>query len=163
MGTSLKLKGKKFFRLTPLRRLRLDHHSQWVWSFRCDCGKRVTAPATRVQLGHTRSCGCFQREQAKRYRTIHGKCNTVEYRLFQGALSRAKRDGLPFSLRLNDIVIPPVCPLLGINLFVRKGFLTPNSPTLDRINMNKGYTKRNSWVISHRANTIKSNASFKEI
>ena len=38
-----------------------------------------------------------------------------------------------------------------------------NSPSIDRIDPSKGYTKDNVWVISRRANTIKSNATVDEV
>lgn len=68
-----------------------------------------------------------------------------------------------FDITVDDIEIPDVCPVLGIPLFVSSGTLSRNSPTLDRINSSKGYTRDNIKVISHRANTIKSNASAEEI
>ena len=58
---------------------------------------------------------------------------------------------------------PKLCPILGIPLFVGRRKSTDNSPTLDRIDNNKGYTKDNIHIISRKANAMKSNASFKEI
>lgn len=39
----------------------------------------------------------------------------------------------------------------------------PNSPSLDRIDNTKGYTPDNIWVISQRANAMKSAASDEEL
>ena len=41
--------------------------------------------------------------------------------------------------------------------------LCSNSPSLDRLDNNKGYTKENISVISYKANRIKNDASFEEI
>lgn len=81
------------------------------------------------------------------------------------ARARAKKLGLPFDLEIGDILIPERCPVLGIPLVFRRGQkgASPNSPSLDRFDGEKGYTKDNVVVISHRANTIKNNATMFEV
>ena len=65
---------------------------------------------------------------------------------------------------MSDIFIPEACPLLGIEITKNiVGQPTHNSPSLDRIDNRLGYVKGNVWVISHRANTLKSNASLEEL
>lgn len=79
---------------------------------------------------------------------------------------RAKKKGLEFSLTSNDIVVPEYCPVLGIKLeFVRNqnAILCGTSPSIDRVDNTKGYTKDNIQVISMRANHIKRDMSFEEI
>jgi hypothetical protein len=87
--------------------------------------------------------------------------------LVYSAKSRAKRLGLPFNLEHGDIAIPAVCPVLGIplvqNAGSEKGGPRDNSPTLDRVRPELGYVKGNVRVISSRANTIKSNATAREL
>ena len=84
--------------------------------------------------------------------------------MFIGAKQRAKRKGIEFSLIKEDIIIPTHCPILGIELKTNQSRgLRPNSPSLDRRDNNKGYTKDNICVISGRANTLKSNASIEEL
>lgn len=71
------------------------------------------------------------------------------------AKSRAKKQCLPFNLEVSDIVIPSVCPILGIPLAVAEKSVSEGSPTLDRIDPEKGYVKGNVAVISYKANLLK--------
>jgi hypothetical protein len=101
------------------------------------------------------------------------KCNAVYMRDFQkrdlrrrllfGARERAVRSGVEFNITLDDIYIPLFCPLLKIPLRAGTARIQSSSPTLDRFNPKEGYVSGNVWVISHKANRIKSNASFEEI
>lgn len=100
--------------------------------------------------------------------TVHAKhrqrhAENPANRLVVSAKKRAAKNGLPFSLSIKDILIPDLCPLLGIPLIVGTGRVNANSPTLDRIDNSKGYVPENVWVISYKANTIKSNATIAEI
>ena len=79
------------------------------------------------------------------------------------ARGRSKKKGILFDLEFVDITIPETCPLLGIPLRMGKRTAGFDSPTLDRIDPSKGYVKGNVWVISRRANMIKSDASIEEI
>jgi hypothetical protein len=78
------------------------------------------------------------------------------------AKGRAKRLNIPFDLITEDIVIPEICPVLGIKLERSLSRFNNNSPTLDRIQPDLGYTKGNVRVISHRANALKSNMTLEE-
>lgn len=84
--------------------------------------------------------------------------------LLAGARHRAKKFGLPFFLEIEDILIPRLCPALGLPIVRGSGGVhTPNSPTLDRIAPELGYVPGNVAVISRRANAIKQNATAEEI
>lgn len=98
--------------------------------------------------------GYGQTPEAKRQRTIW-------YRLRR----RSKALDLPFDLNPADIIIPPVCPALGIPLIssVGTGQRNDNTPSVDRIVPSKGYVKGNILVISLRANRIKNNATLEEL
>ncbi len=67
----------------------------------------------------------------------------------------AKKKGLKFNLTPNDIDIPKLCPVLAIPLKRSFGTRTDNSPSIDRIDSSKGYTKSNIVIISCKANIIK--------
>ena len=77
--------------------------------------------------------------------------------------SRAKRKEIDFNISKEDLFLPSHCPILGSELIIGKGKCTANSPTIDRIDSSKGYVRGNVHVISHRANTIKSDANLEEL
>ena len=79
------------------------------------------------------------------------------------AKARANRDGLPFDLTREDIVVPDVCPVLGIPLYVGDRNQHDNAPSLDRKDSTQGYVKSNVVVISYRANRIKNDATIEEL
>ena len=88
-----------------------------------------------------------------------------EYLLYWSAQARARKKGLPFTIKMADIHVPDTCPILGIPLQRQRGRggSTSNSPSLDQIVPGLGYVPENIQVISHRANTIKSNATLAEL
>lgn len=78
---------------------------------------------------------------------------------------RARKIGVAYTLTRDDIiaVFPEECPLLGIPFAFTQGKTVPASPSLDRKDSSKGYTPDNVWVISAKANRIKSDATTEEI
>ncbi len=61
------------------------------------------------------------------------------------------------SLKLSDIKIPEYCPVFGTPLDRRD---RNHVPTVDRIDNSKGYESNNIYVISHKANRLKSNGTI---
>lgn len=84
--------------------------------------------------------------------------------MWTGAKKRALKAGVAFNLLPADIVIPAVCPVLGIplSLKVNRGHHADDSPSLDRFDPRGGYVKDNVRVISLRANRLKSDGSAAE-
>jgi hypothetical protein len=61
-------------------------------------------------------------------------------------------------------ILPDICPVFGTPFMYRGRKKThPESPSIDRIDPKLGYVVGNVAIISHRANSIKSNASAEEI
>lgn len=78
--------------------------------------------------------------------------------------SLSKKRELPFNLEESDIVIPDVCPVLGIPIYFGSGNGPKhNSPSLDRLVPSKGYVKGNVNIISQKANRIKNDATLDEL
>lgn len=85
--------------------------------------------------------------------------------MYNNAKSRAKRLCIPFSISKEDIIIPEVCPVLGIELIwgVGNGRMNDSSPSLDRRDPSLGYVPGNVTVISWRANRLKGDAVVAEL
>lgn len=86
--------------------------------------------------------------------------------LYSGLKGSAKKRGINFELTkvdLWDLDIPITCPVLGIPLKFERGKATDNSVSIDRIDSTKGYTADNIIIISNRANTLKRDATLKEL
>lgn len=93
------------------------------------------------------------------------KSYSIEAKMRNRAQQRSRKSGISFNIKKEDIKVPDTCPILGIHLVSHKGRSggKKNSPSLDRINPLKGYTKDNIQVISHLANQMKSHANEKEL
>jgi len=152
--------------LTPLAgpgqlKAHLQQHinapSQWYWPYHCSfCGNQaelLIANARKQQ-------GCICRKGVK-----HGQHGTLAHDMWERSKRRAWKKGFEHTISHTDITIPSHCPLLGIPLFRAEGQdgSRSNSPSLDRIDSSKGYTPDNIWVISNKANSIKSNATVEEL
>jgi hypothetical protein len=89
--------------------------------------------------------------------------DSLPLHMLQRAKVRAAKNGIEFDLVLADIVIPDCCPILGTPLVVNAGGPGRSSPSLDRIDVSKGYVRGNVQVISYRANTMKNDAPPEEL
>lgn len=90
----------------------------------------------------------------------------VKRELINFAMDRAADKNRDFNITTKDVHIPLFCPILGIPIDTSRkgnGKATDSSPSIDRINSDKGYVLGNIQVISYRANTLKSNATIEEL
>lgn len=120
------------------------------------------------------ACGVFFEKTSRM--TLCKECNckrvksmSPEWRMHNRAKQRAIASGMMFDIEVEDIVIPEVCPVLGLPLKINnhsygKGHGPNNySPSLDRIDNTKGYVKGNVQVISQLANKMKSDATIEQL
>lgn len=159
-----KLLGRKFGKLTVCGNS-FRQSKKRLWPCTCDCGASASIATNKLLSGHTKSCGCLVQEVMQQ-RSTHG-CSrngelTPEYRLWQNARRRAKIKNVPFSLLPSDIKIPSHCPLLGVPLILASK-AQANQPSIDEVIPGKGYINGNFQIISHRANTLKNDATIEEL
>jgi hypothetical protein len=113
-----------------------------------------------------------RKEYREEYKSTHNQNNqkyyyserTNSYRidprkyLFKVAKTRAKKQGQPFEICLDDIIIPEKCPILNVDIdfFIKnKADSYKYAASLDRIDNLKGYVPGNVRVISRKANMMK--------
>ena len=56
--------------------------------YQCKCGNTTRAQMTQVKSGHTKSCGCLQKEAAITYQTKHGLHSHPLYSVWKGMNAR---------------------------------------------------------------------------
>lgn len=89
--------------------------------------------------------------------------NEVARSLLKSSKYRARLAGLPHTLQLSDVVIPELCPVLGLPLRKTLGRQGPHSPSLDRLDPAQGYVPGNVVVVSWRVNALKKDATPHEL
>jgi hypothetical protein len=99
----------------------------------------------------------------RRNKELSYKRTHIEKTMWKSAKYRAKKNGLPFDIEVSDIVIPKICPVLGIDIKQSEKNNSDNSPSLDKIVPELGYVKGNVMVISWRANSLKRDTSPEEL
>ena len=107
---------------------------------------------------HSKCKDCRKPMSQKHYATV-----SLERRTLQRAKSRAIQKGVPFSLTIDDIIIPEYCPILKTKLEQGDKIHNDNSPSLDRLIPSLGYVPGNVTVISYKANRIKNDATPEEL
>ena len=109
---------------------------------------------------------CEVRRSSERYR------KSPFAQMFYLTKKRSIEKNIPFDLDREFIKelykkMPKKCPVLGIDLQYSdvgsKKYQTDNSPSLDRIDPKKGYTKDNVVIMSNLANRIKTDATADQI
>ncbi len=80
------LKGLKFGRLTVFAKPIPSKNGEWLCV--CDCGNKIKSNSHKLTAGHTRSCGCLQKELLSQRSTVHGMRNSMEYRPWANMKSR---------------------------------------------------------------------------
>lgn len=161
MRPAIDMTGRVFGRLTVVGRIAGLRYDQARWACRCECGAEVILPGGWLRAGRNRSCGCYRRDRAGQLYRKHGLSKSAPYKMFYDARKRAVALGLPFTIEPSDIIVPALCPVLGIPLSMtgpRDG-----RPSLDRCIPALGYVPSNVCVISFRANRIKSDATAAEL
>jgi len=103
-------------------------------------------------------------KECQKKKDLEYKSKNIERGILNHARRRAKRMGLPFDLKLEDIILPIYCPdLPWIKLKRNSGTLHDDSYSLDRIIPWLGYVKGNIRIISWRANRLKGSWSVYEL
>ena len=127
----------------------------------------VCTPCLREGGKKHRTTETYTRSRRKRYEQLY-KSDPARF-LYDRALGRARRRKIEFSLTAQDIrdIWPEDgrCPVFGVLLVPNvgeegsAGKATPQSPSLDRVDVSKGYRPGNIAVISQLANSIKASAT----
>lgn len=85
-------------------------------------------------------------------------------RMLLHARKRSEMRGMAFSIDVNDVMpLPDACPVFATPLSLSGCPGDFSVVSIDRVNPQRGYVPGNVAVISHRANTLKRDATIEEL
>lgn len=77
-----------------VERKKNDKHGKAQWLCKCECGGETIAHTSHLTTGHTKSCGCYNRETASMVNMKHGhsknKHPSLTYMCWQSMKSRCE-------------------------------------------------------------------------
>ena len=84
------LTGRRFGRLTVIRRAENGKNYQTKWLCRCDCGNEVSVYRGNLKRGHTKSCGCLSVETVVNRSVTHGESKTRLWNVWASMVGRCE-------------------------------------------------------------------------
>lgn len=163
------LTGKKFNRLTVIRYSCTTTNRRTMWVCRCDCGKELIVYSGHLKNGHTKSCGCFNKERIGELNKKTGMTRTKLYYTYRNILNRCYRENVSSHKYYGDRNIL-VCPEWldkenGFENFMKWALSNgyQEGLSIDRIDNYKGYSPDNCrWVDNYvQANNKRHNYYLK--
>lgn len=146
MPNRLNLQNQKFGRITVLKYIDKSY-----WLCICNCGKTFKTKGTLIKNNHTRSCGCLQKEIAKKSCikrcTTHNKTYSKIYNTWKGMLQRCYNKKDPAYKNYGGRGIKVCKKWHKFKNFLNDMGSRPNNKCLERKHNNKNYDKNNCiWV-----------------
>ena len=89
MGKVIDLTGKRFGKLTVIKKHNQDKWGGWNWLCRCDCGNETVVSGGHLRGMKTKSCGC-SRKESKNF--SHKMTGSRIYSIWQAMKSRCYYD-----------------------------------------------------------------------
>lgn len=104
MPSFIDITGIKYNRLTVLNRVE-GKYGKPSWLCKCDCGNFCTVYGQYLKSGKTKSCGCYQKEQARANRLKHGRADkaSAEYKQYTREVHLMRKYNLPIE-RYNEML-----------------------------------------------------------
>lgn len=153
--------GEKFGRLTVLGYAGKTKSGHSLVRCMCDCGTEKIVSRSNLVTGNTTSCGCFRSKYVSEHKRTHGETRTRLYRVWSGMRERCQRcqNKNHISYYLYGGRGISVCEEWDNSYIAFRDWALGNGYdvtakrgecTLDRIDVNKGYSPDNCRWVSMR-------------
>ena len=160
MSNFIDITGQKFNKLYVVRLVFKKKKTKYLCL--CDCGKEMIIDSSNLKNGHTKSCGCLNKEKCHQRFLEHGMTGTRFHNIWRGMLGRCfnpnvkcyknyggrgikiNKEWLKFENFRDDMLD------LYENHIKKFG---EKETTIDRIDNNKNYGKKNCKWATHLEQT----------
>lgn len=146
MSKPLNLAGFKVGRLTVQYRAENTPQGKARWHCVCECGNEVDIISSRLKAGRTLSCGCLQKEAARRTLYIHGETGSRLHNIWKDMIRRCEQKSRPSFDYYGGRGIT-ICPEWRNDFSCFKKWADENGYSdelsIDRIDNDKGYCPEN--------------------
>lgn len=139
------------------------------YSYNCkDCNKKFKQdhPEYNKLAGEKRKLkrktDTDYREKLRKEKVESSRRN-IKQNMVSRAKKRALLKGLQFDISKEDLEVPDICPILKIPLIIGTKGNYENTPSIDRIDNTRGYTKDNIQIITKKANSMKNSGTPEEL
>lgn len=95
MRALIDMTGIRYGRLVAIdisHKVRMKRGEVIFWNFQCDCGQLLKAKGADVRTGHTKSCGCLQRDTIAEMASTHRMTGTKAYMAWKQMKRRCNKD-----------------------------------------------------------------------
>ena len=93
MGTpKINMVGRQYGSLKVIRYAGVKNRRRTMWECECVCGKIVEVDGTHLRNGHTKSCGCLNRERIGELNKKTGMSKSKLYNVYRNMLNRCYRE-----------------------------------------------------------------------
>lgn len=156
--TALDLTGARFGRLVVCGRAAQKRRWKVLWHCECDCGGSTVADPSNLRRGHTKSCGCLQREKVGAIRRTHGLSGTSEYRTWLDMIIRCESPANEQWKNYGGRGISVCERWMEFENFIADMGPRPPGLTIERINNDGNYEPSNcKWATMSEQNRNKRN------
>ena len=138
MGKLIDITGNNYGYLTVI--CRSDNiKRRTMWECQCMCGNTTIVEGNKLKTGHTKSCGCFR----DNFSITHGMTNTPTYSSWENMIQRTTNPRSSYYKDYGGRGVTVCKRWLKFENFYKDMGERPKNKTLDRIDNNKGYSKKN--------------------
>ncbi len=160
MTKALELTGEKFNRWTVISRAENTKTGQSMWNCICDCGNKGVVTGSTLKAGHSQSCGCLTAEKIGLLNLTHGHTSgytsSKTRNSWRGMRERCDNPGNSHYPIYGGRGISYPSEWSAFENFLTDMGERPDGMTLERIDVNKSYSKENcKWeTLSRQAFNI---------
>lgn len=167
------LTGQKFERLTAIERdyaPQNTNRKRTKWICKCECGNIVSVVSTDLLSGHTKSCGCYHKDQARNFLSGIKKksqnyhlSKTKTYRIWKAMMQRCSKENCWAFKYYGGRGIKVCNRWHDYKNFLHDMGSAPDNGSIDRINVDGNYEPDNCrWITMKQQNNNRRSCIYVE-